>query len=178
MRKLKFRKKNCSCVSPLMPPVKIPKCLVVKNITRILAHSSIGWKSRHSMAYLVLCPRVPEDWSQRVGWAAFLSRGHRQEFASKLIEDVGRIPFLPIVRLRSHFLCWLSAEGCSQFLETALPPSSKAATVGGVFLTLQVSLTSPLPPLLCFFLPTTQQRYDRHIKGGTYWMYATWWVWG
>lgn len=58
MRKLKFSEKNRWCVSPLMPPVKIPMRLVVENITCVLAHSSVGWKSGHSMAHLVLCPRV------------------------------------------------------------------------------------------------------------------------
>lgn len=53
--------------------------------------------------------------------ALFLSGGRGCEFASKRLHDVGRIPFLPIAGLRSHFLRWPSAEGFPQFLEAALP---------------------------------------------------------
>ena len=55
----------------------------------------------------------------KVHRAVFLSRGSVDEFSSRLVQALGRIHFLVVLGLRSHFAWWLSDSGWSLLLEAA-----------------------------------------------------------
>ena len=82
----------------------------VLSSTHVLSQSSIGQKSwrigRGDQAGSLF--RVSQGWNQSVGQDGLLYGISVEEYFCKIIQVVGRIQLLAVVRLMSSFPCWLS----------------------------------------------------------------------
>ena len=94
------------------------KIIGLKQHTFIIS-VSVGQESGHSVTGFSLF-KVFQGCSQCAGWAVFSSGSlTREEFASELIQIVGRIHLLPAGGLRSLFFHWLLVEYHPPLLEAA-----------------------------------------------------------
>lgn len=153
MHKTYYKLKSCViyCISFLRLHSKLPQTQQLK--TPSTSYLTVWPVRKLSGPGGILCRAYQKA---EVSWASLLSEGSGQEFASKLPQPVGRIPFLGHVGLRFHFLSGYLETTHIPRLTAPLLPSSKPIIIGAILLRLQISLTS---------FSVTSQRKCSSFKG-------------